>query len=143
MQHPDANADSEADLVAAGLNEARGVLVDAEKRANALLALLGGPGKEQDKGLPAGFLARVMELREAVEADLAADAAAARERWSRHAREQRDAHAAAVGAMFAALSKPPAAAELVAIRRELNAWRYSERLIEQLSPEYDPKTAGL
>jgi hypothetical protein len=32
-------------------------------------------------------------------------------------------------------------AETVEIRRELNAWRYIERLIEQLDPNYDPGRA--
>ena len=27
------------------------------------------------------------------------------------------------------------------IRRELNVWRYTERMIEQLDPGYDPNTA--
>ena len=43
--------------------------------------------------------------------------------------------------MFQSLSSPPAAESLAEIRIRLNAWRYIERLIEQLDPGYDPDVA--
>jgi len=36
---------------------------------------------------------------------------------------------------------PPDPALLGEIRTQLNAWRYIERLIEQLDPQYDPNRA--
>lgn len=122
---------------AASINDARRVLIDPERRAEALLARLGGPAKE-DRSLPDGFLMEVMELRQQIEADLAADGAAARTRWEAWAAERRQERIASVGALFAGLSDPPRQEELAQIRVELNAWRYLERLIEQLDPEYDP-----
>ena len=46
-----------------------------------------------------------------------------------------------VNRLFDALGERPDAPALAAIRRELNAWRYIERLIEQLDPDYDPARA--
>lgn len=122
---------------AASINDAMRVLMDPERRAEALLARLGGPSKE-DRSLPDGFLMEVMELRQEIEGDLAADGEAARTKWETWAAERRQERIASVGALFAGLTDPPRQEELQAIRVELNAWRYLERLIEQLDPEYDP-----
>ena len=133
--HPDTGegAGEEASI----LNEARAVLSDPERRANALVARLGGPSKEADRSLPDGFLARMMAVREEVDADLARSGEAARRRWEGWAEEQRSEFERRVGAMFAGLGDPPSVDGLRAIRTELNAWRYVERLIEQLDPQYD------
>jgi hypothetical protein len=122
------------------LNDARRVLEDPEKRANALLARLGGPAKEKDKSLPDGFLAEMMETREAIEA--AAQDPTRRAEWEAWALERRRETADEVGVMFRSLSSPPKTEELSAIRRRLNAWRYVERLIEQLDPDYRPGRDG-
>ena len=58
--HPDLAGD-DAGEAAAALNRAKMVLENPERRANALLALLGGPAKEQDKSLPPGFLMEMMD----------------------------------------------------------------------------------
>lgn len=126
---------------AAALNVARAILADPEKRANALLAKLGGPTKEQDKSLPPGFLMEIMETRQEVEADLAGADPSERDKWRGWAADRRRDYAARVGGMFASLDAQAAPAALGEIRRELNAWRYIERLIEQLNPEYDPGRA--
>ncbi len=133
--HPDA-AGGEGEQASA-LNEARAILSDPERRANALLARLGGPTRESDRSLPDGFLAGMMAVREEVESDLAMGGDEARRRWEAWARDRRSEYERRAAEAFAGLGDPPAAAGLRAIRSELNAWRYVERLIEQLDPQYD------
>jgi molecular chaperone HscB len=142
--HPDvASGDSDAARGMAELNRARRVLGDAERRADALLVRLSGPRREEEKGLPAGFLMEMMEVREAVEAAIASGGAAERAKWEAWAEERRREAIAEVGGMFAAVGTEPAEHReaLRAIRVRLNAWRYIERLIEQLDPGYDPARA--
>jgi hypothetical protein len=57
-----------------------------------------------------------------------------RKRWEAWAGERRSEHRSAVAALFARaeLQSPPPREILTAIRTELNAWRYIERMIEQL-----------
>jgi DnaJ-domain-containing protein 1 len=137
--HPDL-AGEDAAHDAAALTEARATLADPEKRASALLACLGGPGASDDRSLPDGFLMDIMKLRETAEADLAEDGDA-RARWGDLAAQRRAAHIERVAALFAELPDPPPLERLAEIRLELNAWRYTERLIEQLDPGYDPADA--
>jgi molecular chaperone HscB len=118
---------------AGALNRARRTLLNDEARARALLALLDPAGGGDDRALPPGLLMEIMEIRERVQADLQADAAAARRTWGEWVAARRAEHRERVAGLFAA--RPPAPGE---IRRELNAWRYVERLGEQLSPDYDP-----
>jgi molecular chaperone HscB len=125
---PDAPPDAAERL--ARLNHAHADLADPERRAAALLALLGGPSKEQDKSLPPGFLEEMLDVRERMESDLDADPAS-RERWDCWAAERRDTSIARVARLFNA---PPTPGSLREIRTELNAWRYIERMIEQLDP---------
>lgn len=137
--HPDL-AGEDAAFDAAALTDARATLADPERRAIALLGLLGGPGASEDRSLPDGFLMDIMALREAVEEELG-EGGDARTRWRAFAEERRAAHIEKTGALFGALSTPPTPDELAAVRLELNAWRYTERLIEQLDPGYDPADA--
>lgn len=137
--HPDL-AGEDAAFDAAALTDARATLADPERRAIALLDLLGGPGASEDRSLPDGFLMDIMALREAVEEELG-EGGDARARWRAFAEERRAAHIEKTGALFGALSTPPTPDELAAVRLELNAWRYTERLIEQLDPGYDPADA--
>ncbi len=125
--HPDRTPADEVEEQSAALNEARAVLSDPERRAVALLARLGGPVKVKDKGLPTGFLAAMMEVRERMEEELAAGGEKAKAEWRVWAGERRREHEARVRAMFDA--EP---VDLMEIRRELNAWRYVERLAEQI-----------
>lgn len=125
-QHPDL-AGEEASDGAADLNAAKGVLLSPEARAAALLHRLGGPSAADDKSLPPDFLAEMMDVREQIEAAIASRDSSRLAEWSRWASGRREEHARRVSRGFA--SDPPA---LHAIRRELNAWRYVERLIEQL-----------
>lgn len=136
--HPDSMGlgGGSGDEAAVELNAARAVLSNAEQRAEALLARLGGKPAFQDKSLPPGYLAEIMELREEAEIQLAGDAdGTARAAWRARAAERRESHVASLRALFANASVGGMAA-LTAIRMELNAMRYTERLIEQLDPAY-------
>ncbi len=138
--HPDlADANAvDAAGASARLNDARATLADPERRANALLAVLGGPASTDDRSLPDGFLLEMMEVRQDAEA-----ACVTREghaEWERWAAERRDASIEEVQGLFSrALSEGPRSPVLADIRRALNAWRYIERMIEQLDPDHtDP-----
>lgn len=130
--HPDLAMGADPEAGAARLNEAREVLLDAERRAAALLARLGGPGPE-DRALPLGFLGRIMERRETIEEALTSDPGAARQELDR-ALADRGSYIELLTPMFERAQGSPDPGLLAEIRRQLNAWRYIERLIEQLSP---------
>src|SRR5262249_42882679 len=87
--HPDRVADAveqaEAARQLAMVNQAYATLVDPEKRANALLALLGGPAPEQDKSLPPEFLSSIMEAREEMDLAMASHDPAERQRFEQWA----------------------------------------------------------
>ena len=128
--HPDLAVDDAALEQSAALNDAKAALLDPEQRANALLARLGGPSKEQDKSLPPTFLMEVMEAREGLQAAHDTNDAAELARWKDWAAAERTANSAKVAELF----KQGTPANLRAIRTTLNAWRYIERMIEQLEP---------
>jgi molecular chaperone HscB len=120
----------------ARLNAARITLEDPEKRALLLLTRLSGPGKEADRSLPDGFLMEMMEVRERIEADRGDPGAM--DRWEDWGEAKRQGHIAAAGKLFeqAREERPtPGPQVLAAIRRELNAWRYIERMLEQLNQD--------
>jgi hypothetical protein len=81
----------------------------------------------------------VLELRSDMDDALASGDPARRSRVERVASERRAAHVEAVRALFATATAgaPPAGrcdpAILAALRRELNAWRYVERMREALA----------
>ena len=145
--HPDLSgtAPDEAARASSDLNEAKRALLDPEIRANTLLGLLGGPGKAEDKSLPDGFLMEIMEIRQRIEADLAGGEGGAgvdeskRAEWEVWAENWRAGVIERVGGLFDAAARDPSA--LPRIRTQLNAWRYIERLLEQLDPDYDPAQA--
>lgn len=123
----------------AELNRARAALEDHEQRANVLLEALGGPGREQDRTLPDGFLERMLEVNERVEAAVSGTDQPEIHRLLDEAEARREGHIRRVGELFAGLAGPArggepgrAEATLREVRRELNAWRYIERLIERL-----------
>lgn len=139
--HPDL-ADSDraatASTDSATLNEARATLADSERRANALLDRLGGPPASDDRSLPDGFLMEMMDVRQRAEEEcVSKEGHAAWEAWA----AQRRADAIqAVSEMFSrAMSDGPKSPVLAELRQALNAWRYIERMIEQLDPDHtDP-----
>ncbi|MBC7771581.1 MAG: DnaJ domain-containing protein [Pyrinomonadaceae bacterium] len=144
--HPDTAApDIEAELQSAKLNEARRVLENPESRADLLLRRLGGPGKEQDKSLPHGFLAEMLEVREEIDAAIRSGDPDKIAPWDDWAGQRRKQHIAEVARLFSAVVAATANTEvapgpdthaspdlLKSIRAELNMWRYIERLVEQL-----------
>ncbi len=139
--HPDLADPATAEEAAgasAALNDARATLADPERRANALLAILGGPDASADRSLPDGFLMEMMDVRQRAEAECVTNEGHAR--WERWADERRESSIAQVSALFArAFSDGASGALLADIRRALNAWRYIERMIEQLDPDHaDP-----
>lgn len=134
--HPDSvNVwDAESDTSSA-LNKAREILADPERRAEALLARLGGPGPSADRILPPGFLVEIMDLREHIEAARAAvegSRANWQAQWHTEASRRREGHIRQVAELFDRFDSSHDLALLVDIRRELNVWRYTERLLEQL-----------
>jgi molecular chaperone HscB len=133
--HPDrfAAGSTESDearrlALLAALNHSKTVLADPFQRAEALLARLGGAPKEADKSLPDGFLMEMLEVREQLEEAAVSGDAAAIGKWEDWAGEQRREAIRRVAGLF----KDGALDE---VRRELNAWRYIERMIEQLPRE--------
>jgi DnaJ-domain-containing protein 1 len=116
----------------AALNDARTALADPETRANLLLARRGGPRPDQEKSLPPDFLAEMMEVRESVEAALAGGAPEEIERWRSWARHRRRDIISDLAQAFTLLPPVAGAGALKDIRVKLNAWRYVERLVEQL-----------
>jgi len=139
--HPDLASADGSQGVSAALNHARDLLANPEARANALLSLLGGPTKEADKSLPPAFLMEIMETREAIETALTSGDPAERTRWLEWGEKERQTYITRAREMFGALGADPSIASLKQIRTTLNAWRYIERLIEQLDPAYDPAKA--
>lgn len=119
---------------APALNAAKGVLLDAEQRAGLLLARLGGPAASSDRSLPDGFLMAMMQAREDAEAAIASQNTAKIESFIAWAETQRDGHIARLRPLLVAGASAEA---LKLARRELNAWRYIERMIEQLSQAGD------
>lgn len=141
VYHPDLVGDAEeAGRAMARLNDAKRALLDAERRAVALLERLGGPGQSADKSLPPGFLMDMMEHRTAMEEELSqADPQArgtAQRKWESWGQERRREEIARVGELFASLEASDDAAArasaVASIRTRLNAWRYVERLLEQV-----------
>lgn len=129
----------------ARLNAARGTLLDAEKRARAVLSRLGGGapagagggggggGGGEERALPPGFLEAMMEARERMEAERGQPRSA--ERWEAWAEERRAGHVREVGRLLAeagAMAEGQRGPLLSRVRRELNAWRYVERMLEQI-----------
>jgi len=134
--HPDRFSDllqrRHAEQRSAEINAARVCLEDDEHRADALLAMLGGPGKSDDKSLPDGFLMEILDVRSELEAAMQSGDATRKADVQKWADVQRAEYRDRVASLFAQAGEPPDKATLNAIRRELNAWRYIERLIEQL-----------
>ena len=140
--HPDRVSDpvqqAEAARQLAAVNQAYAMLQNPEKRANALLAALGGPAPDQDKSLPAEFLPAIMEVREEMELALASHDPAERQRFERWAQNERENSIGRLAELFTSAHKNPSPQRLGEIRKQLNAWRYIERMIEQLDPDYRP-----
>ncbi|HZW08577.1 MAG TPA: iron-sulfur cluster co-chaperone HscB C-terminal domain-containing protein [Phycisphaerales bacterium] len=140
--HPDLAGDdpdraADAARRAAALNGAKAVLLDPEARARALLERLAVPAAGDERELPQGFLAEILETRMAAEE---ARAAADREsilRLRAWAASERERYSRRIAELFDELGRGGADRSERArdIRRELNAWRYIERMIEQVGTD--------
>jgi len=129
--HPDRFIDplDQADAAerSAAINHAHQVLADPEARANALLSLRGGPAAADDQSLPPTLLMEMMEVREELDQAVADSDQPALDRLRQWAASEYDQHVAKLTALFAA-----ADLDGQAVRLELNAMRYIQRMIEQL-----------
>jgi molecular chaperone HscB len=134
--HPDRYSDpvrqAQAAERAAGVNQAYAVLKDPEKRADALLTRLGGPAKDQDKSLPPDLLMDMMETRERLEEAIASDDRAELDKLRGWAHDQREAHLKKIADLFADTRDGLPADTAKAIRLELNALRYIQRMLDQM-----------
>lgn len=137
LVHPDFHGGDEAaralaEAHSARLNGAHEVLADDARRADALLALLGGPDERALREMPREFLVEVLEWNESLE-----EARAARG-WSdsvaRLKAELSARRAAELAAVRAMLVPPPApgAPTLAAVRARLNAVRYLDRALGEI-----------
>lgn len=139
--HPDVAGDDDAAAVqAAWLNRAKSTLLNPESRARAMLARLDGSASS-DATLPAGFLAEMLETREEIDAAVTSGDASARARWQAWAQQRRAGHIDRLKPLFQQAFGGDAAV-IKDIRLELNAWRYIERLIEQLDPSFRHTAPG-
>jgi DnaJ-domain-containing protein 1 len=134
-RHPDRAPDAvtaaawTAELAA--LNQAADRLLDDLQRAEHLVVLRGGPAPGDDRTLPDGFLESMLQIRMELEEAVAGgdqEGRAALEAWGRREWEARRARVA--GLLDAPDGETPDT--LLAVRRELNCWRYSQRMLEQL-----------
>lgn len=130
--HPDfhqtgSGAEQEAsEAVAAAVNEAYTRLKDPYRRAEHLLALLGGPTAGEVKDIAPAFLMEMMDLREEVER---ADALG-KARHEAAVRQRLEALFAGLVPLFDTAEANPTAR--LAIRKELNAAKYLKGLLRDL-----------
>lgn len=147
--HPDraGGTGTGAEGSAAAVNAAREVLEDPERRAEVLLRLMvaGSPHEAvaSETNLPPAFLAEVMEVREQVEEAAANADSTVLEHWEEWACQRRCDHIRTVGELFREAERGGDAGVFHRLRQELNKWRYTERLIEQLDPDRDQDGTGL
>jgi hypothetical protein len=116
----------------AQLNSAKQTLLDAEARANLLHARFGGQPASVDRTLPEGFLMQMLERREAAQHAMDSKDQPAIDAFLAWADAQRQQHLAALRPL---LMPGASDAALRAARAQLNAWRYIQRMIQQLTDE--------
>ncbi len=136
--HPDRFDDpvAQADAAeqSARINHAHETLRDPERRANALLTLIGGPDKQDDRSLPPALLMEMMEAREAMDDALERGDDEAIAKSAKWARDGRGKHLARIAELFdqAAQAGDEQRADLhKEVRLELNTLRYFQRMIDQ------------
>ena len=146
--HPDRFTDplDQADAAerSALINDAYRTLKDPASRAEALLALLGGPAKESDKSLPPDLLMEMMEAREGLDEAKDTGDQSQINKWRDWATQRHAVHLSRIAELFSQLTPPgqppmpsqdisnaTTQAMLKAVRTELNALRYFERMIQE------------
>ncbi|MFK7790540.1 MAG: Fe-S protein assembly co-chaperone HscB [Phycisphaeraceae bacterium] len=131
--HPDRFTDplEQADAVQhmSLLTDSYRVLSDPELRAKALLRLSGLELPEDKDKLPPALLMEVMEVREELEDAITSDDQSTLNRLRSWANEQRDAYLQKVGTL---LDETLDADKAKAVRVQLNALRYMQRMLEQM-----------
>ncbi len=115
-----------SEAMTAAVNEAYTTLKDPFRRAEHLLALLGGPTAADVKDIPPAFLMEMMELREEIER---ADAAG-KARHEADAKKRLDAIFSGLPRLFEKVETNPLAPTV--IRKELNAAKYLKGLLRDL-----------
>ena len=135
--HPDRAPDPvTAELQAlelAAINEAAHEVENDERRAEALLRLLGGPAPSEDRTLPDGFLESILDVRLELEEAVSVGDEAGKSKLQAWAEERRKQHRSTIAMLFDSESESIDRVSLVSIRHELNVWRYIERMLLQLS----------
>jgi molecular chaperone HscB len=110
-----------SESLTAAVNEAYATLKDPFRRAEHLLALLGGPTAADVKDIPPAFLMEMMDLREEIER---ADAKG-------KAKHEADAKER-LEVIFTGLVPLFDRGELLAVRKELNAAKYLKGILRDL-----------
>jgi hypothetical protein len=115
----------------ARLNAAADLVRDDLERAEQLVLLRGGPGPSDDRRLPDGFLESMLGVRMELEEAVASGDEVGRrslEDWGRREWAERRALVEQL------LDGPEGedAVTLAEVRLQLNCWRYSQRMLEQL-----------
>jgi molecular chaperone HscB len=122
----------------ASVHAAVDILENDLDRAEALLKMHGGPGPAEDHGLPDGFLESMLEIRMELEEAHQLDDEVGRLRLQAWAAGEWEARRDAVERLFdgdsADSDHQPSPADRLEIRRELNRWRYSQRMLDQIDP---------
>ena len=117
------------------LNEAFAILSDETRRADRLVADLGGPSEKDLGSMPQAFLMEVMEWNEALDeaaaTPLDSPERAALEGLANTLLEERDRRLEAVGELLTPLP-PPGSPALTQVRRDLNAVRYLSRALYKI-----------
>ena len=130
--HPDRAPDpitaAENASALAQVNEAASTLLDDLARAEVMIRIHGGPGPSEDRTLPDGFLEDILATRLELEEAVARGDDVGKETlrsWEWAERRRRVA---------ALIDRAPAPGEeeLREARREVNRWRYSQRMLDQI-----------
>ena len=112
------------------LNEAFAILSDETRRADRLVADLGGPSEKDLGSMPQAFLMEVMEWNEVLEE--ASPGSEELQQLSRDLTAHRDRISDEIGAALTPLPQP-GAPSLAGIRQSLNARRYVDRALGRIS----------
>lgn len=135
--HPDfhGTADAETRRLAedgtAALNQAYAILADDFRRADWLVTALDGPRENEERGMPAAFLAEVLEWNETIEAARQGGERGTLAELERTLDAERERARAALATQLTPL--PARASEpLRRARQILNSVRYLERALREL-----------
>lgn len=142
--HPDRAPDpitaAENASVLAEVNEAASTLLDDLARAEVMIRIHGGPGPSEDRTLPDGFLEDILATRLELEEAVARGDDVGKETlrsWAEAEWTERRRRVAAL------IDRDPAPGdvELREARREVNRWRYSQRMLDQIDGDASGREA--